>query len=429
MSAHPAEALQGLRDIFAGGAPSDPVLRGQREHALERFLERGFPDTGEETWRYTNLRALTRRQFITAPDGSLGAEQVAACRIDELDSHTLVFLNGRMQSEHSDSSLPAGLRISSLEALDSEDEEDARPAFRELNTAFARDAQLIEVAAGTVLEKPLYLLFISTREEQPVMVHPRIELVAGSNSQFSLVEHHISLDLDENLVNTVTDIDLAAGARLTHTRIQDASNKSFQVCRVHVEQARDSHYINHHICLGSALARMDIDVSLRENGAETELNGLMLGNGRQHMDTHTLVDHLAPHTLSREVYRCILDGKSRGVFNGKVVVHKDAQKIEAHQASNNLLLSESAEIDTKPELEIYADDVKCSHGATVGQLDRNAMFYLLSRGIDPETARGLLVFAFADEVVAKVAEPGIRRAMEKRIVGRLPDGEMLREFV
>jgi len=141
------------------------------------------------------------------------------------------------------------------------------------------------------------------------------------------------------------------------------------------------------------------------------------------------VDHLAPHTLSREVYRCILDEKSRGVFNGKVVVHKDAQKIEAHQASNNLLLSEHAEIDTKPELEIYADDVKCSHGATVGQLDRNAMFYLLSRGIDRETARGLLVFAFADEVVAKVAESGIRRAMEKRIVGRLPDGDMLREFV
>ena len=429
MSAHPAEALQGLRDTFAGGAPSDPVLREQREHALERFMERGFPGTGEENWRYTNLRALTRRQFITAPDGSLSNEQVAACRIPELDSHTLVFLNGRLQTEHSDSSLPAGLRISSLEALDDEDDENIRPAFRELNSAFAQDAQLIEVAADTVIEKPLYLLFISAAEEQPIMVHPRIELAAGSNSKFSLVEHHVSLEQDENLVNTVTDIDMAAGARLTHTRIQDASNKSFQICRVYVEQARDSHYTNHHICLGSTLARMDIDASLRERGAEIELNGLMFGKGRQHMDTHTLVDHLAPNTLSREVYRCILDGKSRGVFNGKVVVHKDAQKIEAHQASNNLLLSENAEIDTKPELEIYADDVKCSHGATVGQLDRNALFYLLSRGIDRETARGLLVFAFADEVVAKVAEPGIRRAMEKRIVGRLPDGEMLKEFM
>lgn len=428
MSAHPAEALQGLRDTFAGSAPSDPVLRGQREQALARFIERGLPGTGEEAWRYTNLRALTRRQFITAAGGSLLAEQLEACRIDGLESHTLVFLNGRLLGEYSDSSLPPGLRISSLEAME-DNHDDVVPALRELNTAFTNDARLIEIAADTVLEKPLYLLFISSREEHPVMVHPRIELAVGSNSRLSLVEHHVSLEQDENLVNTVTDIDLAAGAQLTHTRIQDASNKSFQLCRVHVEQARDSHYTNHHICLGSALARMDIDVSLLENGAEAELNGLMLGKGRQHMDTHTRVDHLAPHTMSREVYRCILDGKSRGVFNGKVVVHKDAQKIEAHQASNNLLLSENAEIDTKPELEIYADDVKCSHGATVGQLDRNAMFYLLSRGIDRETARGLLVFAFADEVVAKVAEPGIRHAMEKRIVGRLPDGDMLREFV
>lgn len=428
MSAHPAEALQGLRDTFAASAPSDPVLRDQRAQALARFMERGLPGTGEEKWRYTNLRALTRRQFVTAPGGSLSAEQLAACRIDALDSHTLVFLNGSWLSEHNKTSLPAGLRISSLEAMHSDDD-DVVPAFRELNTAFANDARLIEVADGTVLEKPLYLLFISTREAQPIMVNPRIEVSVGSNARLSLVEHHVSLEQDENLVNTVTDIDLAAGASVIHTRIQDASAKSFQICRVYVEQARDSHYTNHHICLGSALARMDIDVCLRENGAQTELNGLMLGKGRQHMDTHTQVDHLAPHTLSREVYRCILDDKSRGVFNGKVVVHQDAQKIEAHQASNNLLLSENAEIDTKPELEIYADDVKCSHGATVGQLDRNAMFYLLSRGIDRETARGLLVFAFADEVVAKVTEPGIRHAMEKRIVGRLPDGDMLREFV
>lgn len=428
MSAHPAEALQGLRETFADNAPADPVLREQREQALARFMARGLPGTGEEAWRYTNLRALTRRQFISASVGSVSAEQLAACRIDALDSHTLVFLNGRLLDEYSDLSLPQGLRINSLEAMDSE-EDDGTPAFRDLNTAFASDARLIEIAADTKLEKPLYLLFISGREEHPLMVHPRIEVAVGSNSSLSLVEHHVSLEQDENLVNTVTDIGLAAGASIVHTRIQDASNKSFQVCRVSVEQARDSHYTSHHICLGSALARMDIDVSLREAGAEADLNGLMLGKGRQHMDTHTRVDHLAPHTLSREVYRCILDGKSRGVFNGKVVVHQDAQKIEAHQASNNLLLSENAEIDTKPELEIYADDVKCSHGATVGQLDRNAMFYLLSRGIDRETARGLLVFAFADEVVAKVAEPGIRHAMEKRIVGRLPDGDMLREFV
>jgi Fe-S cluster assembly protein SufD len=261
------------------------------------------------------------------------------------------------------------------------------------------------------------------------MLHPRVEISAGTNSRINLVEHHVSLAQDENLVNSLIDINLAAGARMNHTRIQDASKKSFQICRVNVDQARDSHYTHDHICLGSALARMDIHVSLSEPGAEVELHGLMLGQGRQHMDTHTQVDHIAPLTQSRETYRCVLDGKSRGVFNGKVVVHRDAQKIEAHQASNNLLLSDQAEIDTKPELEIYADDVKCSHGATVGQLDKNALFYLLSRGIERTMARSLLVFAFADEIVAGIGEPSIRHAMEKRIVSQLPDGDRLREFV
>lgn len=429
MSANPAAALDGLRQAFDDSAPADPVLRGQREQALERFLAHGFPGTREESWRYTNLRNLTRRVFVPAGDSAISVEQLNACRIPDLDGHLLVFLDGRFQPQHSDQDLPTGLGVSHLEVQDSDEPGQTLPAFSNLNTAFASDARLLQVDANTSLETPLYLLFINSDNAQPTMLHPRIELSAGANSRFSLVEHHVSLGQDENLVNSVININLHAGARLTHTRIQDASSKSFQICRVNVDQARDSHYTHHHICLGSALARMDIDVSLREPGAEAELYGLMLGKGRQHMDTHTQIDHIAPRTQSREVYRCVLDGKSRGVFNGKVIVHPDAQKIEAHQASNNLLLSEQAEIDTKPELEIYADDVKCSHGATVGQLDKAALFYLLSRGIERSMARSLLVFAFADEIVAGIGETSIRHAMEKRIVSQLPDGDRLREFV
>ncbi|MCW8845461.1 MAG: Fe-S cluster assembly protein SufD [Gammaproteobacteria bacterium] len=429
MSTKPAEALQGLRQAFADSAPADPVLRKQRERALERFMMHGFPGTREEAWRYTNLRNLTRRVFVTAGDGAISSDQLNACRIPDLQGHLLVFLDGRLQHQLSDQNLPAGLRLSHLEAQDSEDSGQTLPAFSNLNTAFNQDARLLQIDANTSVEKPLYLLFVSGQNEQPTMLHPRLEISAGTNSRINLVEHHLSLAQDENLVNSLIDINLAAGARMNHTRIQDASKKSFQICRVNVDQARDSHYTHDHICLGSALARMDIHVSLSEPGAEVELHGLMLGQGRQHMDTHTQVDHIAPLTQSRETYRCVLDGKSRGVFNGKVVVHRDAQKIEAHQASNNLLLSDQAEIDTKPELEIYADDVKCSHGATVGQLDKNALFYLLSRGIERTMARSLLVFAFADEIVAGIGEPSIRHAMEKRIVSQLPDGDRLREFV
>jgi Fe-S cluster assembly protein SufD len=428
MSANPA-ALHGLRQAFDDSAPSSPDLRNHRERALERFLAHGFPTTREESWRYTNLRNLARRNFVLPGKGSLSAQQLETCRIPDLEGHTLVFLDGVLQTDHSSSTFPEGLHLMHLEVQDSDAEDSASTPFRDLNTAFAGDARLLQVDANTRLQAPVYLLFVSSQGESPSMLNPRLEVSAGENARFRLVEHHVSLGPDENLVNSVIDINLGRGARLDHTRIQDASSSAFQICHVIVNQDRDSHYIHHHICLGSAIARMDIDVNLREPAAETELYGLMLGNSRQHMDTHTRVDHLAPLTLSREAYRCVLDGKARGVFNGKVVVHRDAQKIEAHQASNNLLLSDQAEIDTKPELEIYADDVKCSHGATVGQLDKNALFYLLSRGIDPDMARSLLVFAFADEVVAGIGEPSIRDAMEKRIVSQLRDGDRLRDFV
>jgi len=424
--------LQSYREAFDSAAVAPPRLQAVRERALERFLQRGFPGVRDEDWRYVNLRPLGRRRFaLAAASPSLDASSIASLALAGIDGHRLIFVDGRLSPELSDQGGIGGLQVSPLAgssaaALDSGDGDNA---FRDLNTAFLGEGCVIDIAAGCRLGQPVYLLFTSTSGEHAVMSHPRIVLKVGKAASASLVEHHVSVGTDENLVNIALDLELEAGASLVHTRIQDASQRSFHIGRIAVDQQRDSSYQSHNIVLGGAIGRTDLEVRLREPGAEVLLNGLLMGHGRQQLDTHTRVDHLAPNTQSRETYRGVMDGSSRGVFNGKVIVHPDAQKIEAHQSSNNLLLSDQAEIDTKPELEIYADDVKCSHGATVGPLDKDAMVYLLSRGIDPETARGLLVFAFADDVVAQLPIGEIRQAMEKRIVGRLPDGDRLKEFV
>jgi Fe-S cluster assembly protein SufD len=285
----------------------------------------------------------------------------------------------------------------------------------------------VSVAPNTVGTLPLYLACIAG-PEGGTAVAPRIVIELGENAELDLVEHYTG-GQGGHFANAITDVRLAPGARLVHYRLEESAEDAFHIGGVHVSQARDSHYTSHVVNTGGALARLDIAVDLREPGAEAVLNGLYLAAGRQHLDSHTRVDHRAPATLSREEYRGILTGTSRAVFNGKAIVHPDAQRIEAHQANHNLLLSEGAEVDTKPELEIYADDVKCSHGATVGQLDSNALFYLLSRGLDPEAARELLTFAFADAVLADMAHPAVRRHAERRLVGRLPDSDRLREFL
>ena len=432
MSTAADTGLQSYRDAFDSIAAAAPRLQEVREHALERFLQRGFPGTRDEDWRYVNLRPLGRRRFsLAAPTASLDGAGIDRLALAGINGHRLVFIDGRLSRELSDGGGMDGLRLGPVDGttIPAPQAGDDGSAFSDLSTAFLGEGCVIDIAAGCSLEKPLYLLFASTSSEQAVMSHPRVMLKLGKAASASLVEHHVSVAEDENLFNIALDLELAAGAGLSHTRIQDASQRSFHIGRIAVDQQRDSRYQNHNIVLGGAIGRTDLEVRLRESGAEVLLNGLLMGHGKQQLDTHTRVDHLAPNTHSRETYRGVMDGSSRGVFNGKVIVHPDAQKIEAHQSSNNLLLSEKAEIDTKPELEIYADDVKCSHGATVGQLDNDAMFYLLTRGIDTETARGLLVFAFADDVVAQLPMGEVRQAMERRIVGRLPDGDRLKEFV
>jgi Fe-S cluster assembly protein SufD len=288
---------------------------------------------------------------------------------------------------------------------------------------------VINVAPNQKQPTVVYLVFVSRENGHRVAVHPRVQVKVGNASALQLVEHHISLGAADNFVNSICEIDLGDGSRVEHIRLQDEADTGFSIAGLHVRQARDSEFVSHNYCLGGALARNDVVVLLEEPGAHCTLNGLFMVRGSQHVDNHVRIDHLAMHTQSEQNYRGVADGRARGVYNGKVVVHVGADKTDAIQSSKNLLLSDKAEIDTKPELEIYADDVKCRHGATVGQLDADALFYLRSRGIDLETARALLTYAFAEDVVVKAGVDAVRDLLDTRILGLLPAQDIIREFV
>ena len=301
--------------------------------------------------------------------------------------------------------------------------------FAAMNTAFADDGAVIEIAADTEAERPIELLFVSTAEEDPVAVHPRVLIRAGERSRATIIEHYVGLDDARNLTNAVTEASLDRGARVAHYRVQRESRKGFHIGSLHVDQAGESRFEQHNVNIGGQLVRTDINAALNDEGAETLYNGLYLANGRQHVDTHTRINHNVPNTTSEEAYRGILDEHARGVFNGRVYVAPHAQKTAAYQSNDNLLLSGKAEIDTKPELEIYADDVVCTHGATVGQLDTRALFYLRSRGVDHETARGLLLYAFAEASIERMELEGLRNWLQGFVIQELPNGERIQEFV
>lgn len=423
---------------FAAGLAghSVPWLRELRQQAITRFLARGFPTPRDEDWKYTRTTAIEKRSFSCAVAAEFAVDME---RLDELlqaetAAQRLVFINGRYFSALSRvDALPDGAAAVSLnDILDRSPDElqgllgavaDAeRHPFAALNTAFADDGVFLTLARGTVVERPIHVVFITTAAHEGRVSHPRVVVKAGDNSHAVLVERHIALDEAVYFSNVVTEIELGKNAAIDYYRLQQESAKAFHISGVHVRQDRDSRFDAHTVTLGSALVRNDVDVRLAAPGAHCELNGLYLASGRQHVDIHTRVDHLQPHGTSNEFYKGILDGHARSVFNGKVIVHPDAQKTDARQSNKNLLLSVDAEADTKPELEIYADDVKCAHGATVGQLDADAVFYLRSRGLDETTARNLLTFAFAHEIIEQVKVPALRSYLDQAVMQRLPQG-------
>ncbi len=417
-----------------------PWLAAHRQSAFDQFQEAGFPTRRHENWKYTDVSRITKTGFVTAAstDNVIQAADLDKLKFNAENSHELVFINGQYSSEHSNiGSLPDSVVLGSLrdalvntpallesslnQCLDSNNH-----VFAALNTAFFNDGAFIYVPDNIVIEDPIVVYFVSASTESKLATVPRNLIVLGKNSQANVIESFHGLEGVVGFTNTITEIETADGAVLEHYKIQQENTDSFHIGGTHLKQHRNSRVESHSISLGGAIVRNDIVTELAGDGAKIILNGLYMGNGSQHVDNHTLVNHSRPHTQSDENYRGVLDGRAHGVFNGKVIVHKDAQKIEAAQSNANLLLSDHAEIDTKPELEIYADDVKCSHGATVGQLDKNMLFYLRSRGLDEETAKSLLTFAFADEVIRRIKFAPVREQLEFNVGGRLPDADLIK---
>ncbi len=417
-------------------------LSEKRLSALSGFEQNGFPNTRQENWKYTDVRAIARGDFTATSDAevSISHEEIANIRFNDLDCYELTFVNGKFRHDLSQlEGLPEGVIVCDLaEAIEkyenlvsanmTNEAESNVSSFTALNTAFVQHGAFIYLPKKVVLEKPINLLYLAKDQETNFAAHPRNVIVMESQSSAVVIESYIGLDDSQYFTNAVSDLSLAAAARLDHYKVQQESMNSYHIGYLKAQQHKDSYLESHSISLGGAIVRNDIHSQLDAAGAEIVMNGLYMTSGKQHVDNHTRVDHLKPHTLSTENYRGVLNDRSRAVFNGKVIVHKDAQKIEAHQNNANLLLSDDAEIDTKPELEIYADDVKCSHGATVGQLDKDMLFYLRSRAIDEDTARSLLTFAFAEEVISKIKLAPIRHRLEYLVVGQLPDADLIREF-
>jgi Fe-S cluster assembly protein SufD len=420
-------------------AAEPPWLRAVRRRALARFGERGFPGRRDEDWKYTDVSTIAERPLRVALPGvgSLGtgaagieagcleANNRGSYRYAGLECLELVFVNGHCISTSANpGALPEGTTVAPLAAMLSDAPPmlrgaiqrmaDAPPdAFAALNAAFTADGAYLAVPDGVALDVPVHLVFLSSSWDERVAAFPRVCIHLGQGARASVIESYVGIDAQENLTCAVTEIIAAAGARCDHYRVQREHPRSYHVGRLSISQARDSEVMSFSIACGARLSRQDIAVRLEGEGASVALHGLYLGEGRRHVDHHTRIDHLLPHTHSEEHYKGVLDGRSRGVFNGTVVVHPDAQKSEAHQSNHNLLLSGEAEIDTKPELQIHADDVICSHGASVGRLDPDALFYLCSRGIEAPAARAILTQAFIDEVLARLPIAAVRLGLAR----------------
>lgn len=417
-----------------------PWVLAARQSALARFVTHGFPTRREEEWKYTDVSMIGRRTSLAPdnipPDSYFDAKLLAWSLARE-GMHVMVFVNGHYDPTLSKvGDLPAGVRLESLaELLDDAsdlpesffDQQHEHTIFAALNNAFATGGAVLFLPPKTVLEEPIYLLFIASGHG--VAIYPRNIVIAGEGVRATVIEHYLGTLEMHNFTNAITQISLGAGAEIEHCKLLQEGPAATHIAGIHAEQATGSHFISHSFALGGRLGRNDITSQLLGKGCHCTLNGLYLLDDRQHMDHHTRIDHLAPEGISREYYRGVLDGAAHGVFNGKVVVHPGAVRTDAHQVNHNLLLSRQAEADTKPQLEIFADDVKCTHGATVGQLDENNLFYLRSRGIDVDLARSVMIYGFANDIIRRVAVPYLRSHIEHLVVDRLPQGEQVKDLL
>jgi Fe-S cluster assembly protein SufD len=423
-----AERFQAER---AAGTPA--WLRALRQEGIAQLARQGFPSSKLEDWKYTNVAPIAGHAFTLVRTVHEAGVEAAVARLSLPGTGPrLVFVDGWFVRELSRlDGAPEGLTVRSLrEALTKDGEgleavvgQRARAeasAFTALNAALLEEGAVVRVAPGTVCAEPVQLLFLARGDNHVAMASPRVVVQAGENSELTLVETYAGAAPGVSFTNAVTEVVLGEGARFTHLKLQAEAETAFHIGALHVAQGRDSRFASHVVALGGALARNEVHALFTAQGGEATLNGLYVGHGTQHLDHWTNLDHAQPRCTSRELYKGVLDDKARGTFHGKVMVRPDAQQTDSRQSNRNLLLSEAAMADARPQLEILADDVKCAHGATVGRLDEQALFYLRARGIPRAEAESLLTHAFAKEVVGAVPLATLRDQVEELLARKLP---------
>jgi Fe-S cluster assembly protein SufD len=408
-------------------------LQDLRDRGATRFAALGFPTVRDEEWRFTNVSPIANTEFIAATDAPAAVEQNLDAVIYGDATSRIVVLNGRFQAQLSRvSALPKGIRVGSLAAAVTE-HADVVPrylgqladfgtkGFTALNTALAVDGLYVHIPDGVVVSDPLHLVFLTapTGATQPIMSNVRALIVAGDRSQVRIVETYVAPGGGTYFTNAVTEVFAGEGAVVDHYKVQQESVDAFHVASMHVHAGRNANVSSHSFSLGGKIVRNDVTALLDGEGAECTLNGLYLADGDRLVDNHTTIDHAKAHCPSHEIYKGILGGKARAVFNGKIVVRQDAQKTDAKQTNRALLLSDNASINTKPQLEIFADDVKCTHGAAIGQLDEDALFYLRARGLNYFEARDMLIHAFAGDILDRVKVEPLRVALESELYAQL----------
>ncbi len=423
----PGDTASQFKRFRSEPAASPAWLQTLRKSAFERFAELGLPTTRHEDWKYTNVSSIAKAAFAAGARPT--AEELSWIKTPAARTR-IVFVNGVYSPELSElSRLPNGISVLPLSGaagssrlLEGHLARYARHddhAFVALNTALFEDGAVIEIASAAIVEEPVHLLFVTLPAAEPVISNPRNLIVARRESQAAIVEEYWSATEGAHFTNAVTEIVAEEGSILDHYKLQLESEQAWHVATVQGLQERSSTLNSFNFCFGGSLVRNDLNSVLDGEGAECILNGLSVASGRQHIDNHTALDHAKPNCNSRELYKGVWDGRSTGVFNGKIFVRKDAQKTNAIQSNKNLLLSENAAVNTKPQLEIYADDVRCTHGATVGQIDREAMFYMQSRGIERAAARDLLTYAFAGDIFDHVKVENLRVRLEEVLYRKL----------
>jgi Fe-S cluster assembly protein SufD len=417
-------------DRFAQGDGAavavQPWVEGLRRRAITRFDQVGFPSRKEEAWRFTNLDPIVRTPFklgdLEGPDnGALAAEQYTFGREAAVE---LVFVNGQYVSRLSrHGKLPRGTKVTSLaQALESDGELiaqhlakyasiEAHP-FVALNTGFVSDGAYLRLPRNATIEEAIHLIFVSTGGHEPTVSHPRVLVIAEENVEATVVESYVGSGSGVYFTNAVTEFVTGADCRIDHCKLQQESLAAYHVATMQVDLGRASRFISHAATVGGRLTRNDLNVKMNGEYADATLNGLVIIGGEQHCDNHTLLHHEKPNCPSHELYKHVLDGRATGVFKGKIFVQKDAQKTDSKQTSKTLLLSDDAYMNSQPALEIYADDVKCTHGSTTGPVDEEAVFYLRSRGVSLEAARHLMSYAFAADITRRIRVAPVRRRLE-----------------